>query len=142
MHKNVYIACFQGDQLKSRVKKISEGFRVTVYPCPETQVERREMKTGFLTRIEDLNTVGAAAGAGAGNGNRWGRGAVGTWVSGCKEMGKGLRMVVGNRLQQGVMCFLRKKVIKRPLTPNYNYPSSKSHPCRRLLPHPLTDFAV
>ena len=96
----MYIAFFQGDQLKSRVKKISEGFRATVYPCPETQVERREMKTGVLTRIEDLNTVrAAAAGAGAGNGSRWGRGAVGAWVSGCKEMRKDLRMVVGNRLQ-------------------------------------------
>ncbi|XP_043216590.1 V-type proton ATPase 116 kDa subunit a1-like isoform X2 [Amphibalanus amphitrite] len=57
VNKNVYIAFFQGDQLKSRVKKISEGFRATVYPCPETPTERREMKTGVLTRIEDLNTV-------------------------------------------------------------------------------------
>ena len=53
----MYIAFFQGDHLKSRVKKISEGFRATVYPCPESQGERREMKMGVMTRIEDLNTV-------------------------------------------------------------------------------------
>ena len=66
VHKNVYIAFFQGDQLKSRVKKISEGFRATVYPCPETQTERREMKMGVMTRIEDLNTVSGGGGGGGG----------------------------------------------------------------------------
>jgi len=28
-----------------------------VYPCPETQSERREMAMGVVTRIEDLRTV-------------------------------------------------------------------------------------
>ncbi|ESP03027.1 hypothetical protein LOTGIDRAFT_156984 [Lottia gigantea] len=55
--KSVFIIFFQGDQLKSRVKKICEGFRATLYPCPETQSERREMSIGVMTRIEDLNTV-------------------------------------------------------------------------------------
>ena len=32
-------------------------FRATLYPCPETQQERREMAIGVMTRIEDLNTV-------------------------------------------------------------------------------------
>ena len=32
-------------------------FRATLYPCPETQAERREMSIGVMTRIEDLNTV-------------------------------------------------------------------------------------
>jgi len=32
-------------------------FRATLYPCPETQAERREMSLGVMTRIEDLNTV-------------------------------------------------------------------------------------
>jgi len=32
-------------------------FRATLYPCPETQGERREMSLGVMTRIEDLNTV-------------------------------------------------------------------------------------
>ncbi|XP_052803903.1 V-type proton ATPase 116 kDa subunit a 1-like isoform X2 [Mya arenaria] len=55
--KTVFIIFFQGEQLKSRVKKICEGFRATLYPCPETQAERREMAIGVMTRIEDLNTV-------------------------------------------------------------------------------------
>jgi len=32
-------------------------FHGTVYPCPETQSERREMAMGVVTRIEDLRTV-------------------------------------------------------------------------------------
>ncbi|XP_053408277.1 V-type proton ATPase 116 kDa subunit a 1-like isoform X3 [Mercenaria mercenaria] len=55
--KSVFIIFFQGEQLKTRVKKICEGFRATLYPCPETQPERREMSIGVMTRIEDLNTV-------------------------------------------------------------------------------------
>ncbi|XP_063423512.1 V-type proton ATPase 116 kDa subunit a 1-like isoform X1 [Mytilus trossulus] len=57
VYKSVFIIFFQGDQLKSRVKKICEGFRATLYPCPETPAERREMAIGVMTRIEDLNTV-------------------------------------------------------------------------------------
>ncbi len=33
------------------------SFRATLYPCPETPAERREMAIGVMTRIEDLNTV-------------------------------------------------------------------------------------
>ncbi|KAK3612173.1 hypothetical protein CHS0354_016558 [Potamilus streckersoni] len=57
VRKTVFIIFFQGDQLKSRVKKICEGFRATLYPCPETPSDRREMAIGVMTRIEDLNTV-------------------------------------------------------------------------------------
>ena len=32
-------------------------FRATIYQCPETQAERREMLLGIQTRIEDMNTV-------------------------------------------------------------------------------------
>ena len=32
-----------GEQLKSRVKKICEGFRATLYPCPDQAANRREM---------------------------------------------------------------------------------------------------
>ncbi|XP_076293522.1 V-type ATPase subunit a family protein Vha100-1 isoform X2 [Lasioglossum baleicum] len=55
--KSVFIIFFQGDQLKTRVKKICEGFRATLYPCPEAPADRREMSMGVMTRIEDLNTV-------------------------------------------------------------------------------------
>ncbi|XP_054844818.1 V-type proton ATPase 116 kDa subunit a 4 isoform X2 [Eublepharis macularius] len=55
--KNVFIIFYQGEQLKQKIKKICEGFRATVYPCPESATERREMADGVNTRIEDLNTV-------------------------------------------------------------------------------------
>ncbi|CAI5786219.1 V-type proton ATPase 116 kDa subunit a [Podarcis lilfordi] len=57
MKKNVFIIFYQGEQLRQKIKKICEGFRATVYPCPESAGERREMAAGVNTRIEDLNTV-------------------------------------------------------------------------------------
>lgn len=57
VYKSVFIIFFQGEQLRSRVKKICEGFRASLYPCPETPPERREMLGGVISRIEDLNTV-------------------------------------------------------------------------------------
>jgi len=57
VYKSVFIIFFQGEQLKTRVKKICEGFRATLYPCPETPLDRREMIGGVVSRIEDLNTV-------------------------------------------------------------------------------------
>ncbi|XP_032824504.1 V-type proton ATPase 116 kDa subunit a 1-like isoform X2 [Petromyzon marinus] len=57
VHKSVFIIFFQGDQLKHRVKKICEGFRATLYPCPETPLERKEMEAGVNNRIDDLQTV-------------------------------------------------------------------------------------
>ncbi|MEE6477922.1 hypothetical protein FKM82_011671, partial [Ascaphus truei] len=55
--KNVFIIFYQGEQLKQKVKKICDGFRATVYPCPESSSERRDMVADVNTRIEDLNTV-------------------------------------------------------------------------------------
>ncbi|XP_067270075.1 V-type proton ATPase 116 kDa subunit a isoform X5 [Pseudorasbora parva] len=57
VHKTVFIIFFQGDQLKSRVKKICEGFRASLYPCPETPQERKEMAAGVNSRIDDLQMV-------------------------------------------------------------------------------------
>uniref|UniRef100_A0A8C0XX67 V-type proton ATPase subunit a n=1 Tax=Cyprinus carpio carpio TaxID=630221 RepID=A0A8C0XX67_CYPCA len=57
VHKSVFIIFFQGDQLKNRVKKICEGFRASLYPCPETPQERKEMAAGVHTRIDDLQMV-------------------------------------------------------------------------------------
>lgn len=57
MKKNVFIIFYQGEQLRLKIKKICDGFRATVYPCPESAGERREMASGVNTRIEDLNTV-------------------------------------------------------------------------------------
>lgn len=57
INKTVFILFFQGEQLKSKVKKICDGFKATVYPCPETAQERREMGLGVMTRLEELKTV-------------------------------------------------------------------------------------
>ncbi|KAL3876178.1 hypothetical protein ACJMK2_034049 [Sinanodonta woodiana] len=57
IHKMVFIVFFQGEQLKARVRKICEGFRADLYPCPETGQERAEMLTGVSTRLDDLHTV-------------------------------------------------------------------------------------
>ncbi|XP_061411967.1 V-type proton ATPase 116 kDa subunit a 1-like [Lethenteron reissneri] len=57
LKKDVFIVFFQGDQLKSKVQKICEGFRATVYPCPESPKERRETMEGVTTRLEDIQTV-------------------------------------------------------------------------------------
>lgn len=55
--KCVFLIFFQGEQLKARVRKICEGFKATLYPCPESASERVEMLNGVSTRLEDLNTV-------------------------------------------------------------------------------------
>ena len=33
------------------------SFKATLYPCPETSAERREMVIGVSTRIEDVQSV-------------------------------------------------------------------------------------
>lgn len=55
--KTVFIIFFQGEQLKLKCKKICEGYKATVYPCPETQQERREMLNGVTSRLDELYTV-------------------------------------------------------------------------------------
>ncbi|CAF1367420.1 unnamed protein product [Adineta ricciae] len=56
-HKIVFVVFFQGEQLKTRIQKICEGFRANIYPCPENGNERRELTMGLMTRLEDLNVV-------------------------------------------------------------------------------------
>ncbi len=43
--------------LRSRVRKICEGFRATLYQCPETAQGRREMTSAVAQRISDLQSV-------------------------------------------------------------------------------------
>lgn len=57
LDKSVFMIFYQGEALKSRVKKICEGYHAVVYPCPEKASERREMKYGVNTRLEDMKTV-------------------------------------------------------------------------------------
>jgi V-type H+-transporting ATPase subunit a len=56
-YKVVFILFFQGDQLRSRVRKICEAFRATLYQCPETAAERQKMQVAVSQRIEDLRSV-------------------------------------------------------------------------------------
>jgi V-type H+-transporting ATPase subunit a len=53
----VFVAFFQGEQLKSRVKKVCTGFHASLYPCPSDVAEREEMVKGVRTRLEDLKMV-------------------------------------------------------------------------------------
>jgi len=55
--KAVFMAVFQGEQLQAKVKKISEGFRATIYPCLDSFEERAEMTRGVVQRMQDLQTV-------------------------------------------------------------------------------------
>jgi V-type H+-transporting ATPase subunit a len=55
--KAVFLIFYQGDHLKDKIKKICDGFRATLYPCPEAAAERREMAEGVDTRIKDLEMV-------------------------------------------------------------------------------------
>lgn len=55
--KHVFVLFFQGEQLRVRVRKICEGFRATLYQCPDSVVERNEMVANVETRINDLETV-------------------------------------------------------------------------------------
>ncbi|XP_016044621.2 V-type proton ATPase 116 kDa subunit a 4 [Erinaceus europaeus] len=55
--KNIFIIFYQGEQLRQKIKKICDGFRATIYPCPELAAERREILAGVNVRLEDLITV-------------------------------------------------------------------------------------
>uniref|UniRef100_F6SXF7 V-type proton ATPase subunit a n=1 Tax=Monodelphis domestica TaxID=13616 RepID=F6SXF7_MONDO len=57
LKKNIFIVFYQGDQLGKKIKKICDGFRASVYPCPELAAERRDMLANVNVRLEDLNTV-------------------------------------------------------------------------------------
>ncbi|CAH0407363.1 unnamed protein product [Chilo suppressalis] len=57
IYKTVFVAFFQGEQLKSRIKKVCAGFHASLYPCPPSNAERQDMVKGVRTRLEDLNMV-------------------------------------------------------------------------------------
>lgn len=57
IYKTVFVAFFQGEQLKNRIKKVCTGFHASMYPCPSSHTEREEMVKGVRTRLEDLKLV-------------------------------------------------------------------------------------
>lgn len=57
IHKTVFVAFFQGERLKTRVKKVCDGFHASLYPCSNSSVERDQMLKQVKTRLEDLKVV-------------------------------------------------------------------------------------
>ncbi|EDW28694.1 GL19314 [Drosophila persimilis] len=55
--KTVFVAFFQGEQLKQRVKKVCSGYHASVYPCPSSHAERADMIKDVNVRLEDLKMV-------------------------------------------------------------------------------------
>ncbi|KAH8334522.1 V-type proton ATPase 116 kDa subunit a1 [Drosophila kikkawai] len=55
--KTVFVAFFQGEQLKQRIKKVCTGYHASVYPCPSSHAERTEMIKDVNVRLEDLKLV-------------------------------------------------------------------------------------
>lgn len=53
----MFVAFFQGEQLKTRIKKVCVGFHASLYPCPSAHSERQEMVGGVKTRLADLTMV-------------------------------------------------------------------------------------
>lgn len=53
----VFIAFFQGDQLKSRVKKVCEGYRATLFPCSNDAEERNVAMKDLHVRMADLEMI-------------------------------------------------------------------------------------
>lgn len=57
VEKTVFVVFYQGEELKSRVKKICAGFHASFYPCPSASSERLGMALGVKARIADLEMV-------------------------------------------------------------------------------------
>lgn len=57
LYKTAFVAFFQGEQLKSRIKKVCAGYHASLYPCPSAPDERQDMLKGVKTRLEDLKMV-------------------------------------------------------------------------------------
>ncbi|XP_006887216.1 PREDICTED: V-type proton ATPase 116 kDa subunit a isoform 4 [Elephantulus edwardii] len=55
--KNIFIIFYQGEQLRQKIRKICEGFHATIYACPESAAERKDMLAEVNVRLEDLNIV-------------------------------------------------------------------------------------
>lgn len=57
LHKTVFVAFFQSEQLKSRIKKVCTGYHASIYPCPMDYEEREVMLREVETRLVDLQLV-------------------------------------------------------------------------------------
>ncbi|KAL5510452.1 hypothetical protein EMCRGX_G005994 [Ephydatia muelleri] len=55
--KSVFILFFQGEQLDARIKKLCDGFRATLYACPESASERQQVRLQVGARIAEVESV-------------------------------------------------------------------------------------
>ncbi|CAL1686830.1 unnamed protein product [Lasius platythorax] len=57
IYKTAFVAFFQGEQLKTRIKKVCIGFRASLYDCPTSQAKRQEKLNAVRTQLADLSLV-------------------------------------------------------------------------------------
>ncbi|KAK3541211.1 hypothetical protein QTP86_016818 [Hemibagrus guttatus] len=57
VQKDAFIICVQGEQVQGKIRKICEGFSVSLYPCPNTLHAQEEMKCNLRTRIKELQMI-------------------------------------------------------------------------------------
>ncbi len=57
INKTVFVAFYQGENLKSRLKKVCTGYHATLYTCPSSVSERDGVVRELRIRLEDLNVV-------------------------------------------------------------------------------------
>lgn len=57
VNKSVFIAFCHGDEMLTRIKKISAGFRMILHPFPIPQIDRQKMARNLTKRIDDLDVV-------------------------------------------------------------------------------------
>ncbi|XP_055038910.2 V-type proton ATPase 116 kDa subunit a 1 isoform X1 [Misgurnus anguillicaudatus] len=55
--KDVFIIFVQGDHVREKIRKVCDGFHASLYSCPNTMHERKEMSSNILLRMEDLRMI-------------------------------------------------------------------------------------
>ncbi|KAB5533166.1 hypothetical protein PHYPO_G00128680 [Pangasianodon hypophthalmus] len=55
--KDAFIICVQGEKVQGKIRKICEGFSVSLCPCPNTLHAQEEMKCNIQTRIKELQMI-------------------------------------------------------------------------------------
>uniref|UniRef100_A0A671NIQ6 V-type proton ATPase subunit a n=1 Tax=Sinocyclocheilus anshuiensis TaxID=1608454 RepID=A0A671NIQ6_9TELE len=55
--KDVFIIFVQGDHVREKIRKVCEGFRASLYSCPKTLYEPKQMSTSVMTQMEDLRMI-------------------------------------------------------------------------------------
>jgi V-type H+-transporting ATPase subunit a len=57
VHKAVFIIFFRSESMKNKICKACEGFKATVYDCPDNTFERAEVLSAIKTEMQDMQTV-------------------------------------------------------------------------------------